>query len=157
MVRSQNPLFPPQTYERRPLPPRIAFSVRPARLSPFLSNCSALFRPPQFANSFAINNLRTLCTKTPGGWHRHSSLCASAFPFSTSTVLPLEHSQLQSPHSLPHSFPLVPSFEGAATGASCGPPLSSRQSATPPTPSPFFVKNIKTKDLTPGGLRRISF
>src|SRR5690242_824228 len=67
MVRSQNPLFPPQTYERRPLPPRIAFSVRPARLSPFLSNCSALFRPPQFANSFAINNLRTLCTKTPGG------------------------------------------------------------------------------------------
>jgi len=67
MVRSQNPLFPPQTYVRHAPLQRIASCVHPPRLSLFLSHSSALFCRAQFANSFAINSLRTLCTKTPGG------------------------------------------------------------------------------------------
>ena len=60
MVRSHTPLVPPQTYERHPLLQRIAANVRPPRLSPFLSHYSALFCASQFANSFAMNSLRTL-------------------------------------------------------------------------------------------------
>ena len=84
-----------------------------------------------------------------------SSIPSSTFNFRRSTrflqgVLPSEHLQLQSSHSLPHSFP-------SERGGHVAPKPSDLQTLVSPPPPTLFAKNIKTKDLTPRGLRRISF
>ena len=80
---------------------------------------------------------------------------ASTFNFRRSArflqgVLPSEHLQLQSSHSLPHSSP-------SERGGHVAPKPSDLQTLVSPPPPTLFAKNIKTKDLTPSGLRRISF
>ena len=132
MVRSQTPLSSPQIHERRPLPQRTVAQARASRLSSFLSNCPALFRAAQFPNSFVINSLRTLlkivfpansfesvsCAlfRNKGGigglhlsnrrpWFLCDLSSSPLAPFYASTVRSLQHSQLQFPQSLPHSFP----------------------------------------------------
>ena len=84
-----------------------------------------------------------------------SSIPSSTFNFRRSTrflqgVLPSEHLQLQSSHSLPHSLP-------SERGGHVAPKPSDLQTLVSPPPPTLFAKNIKTKDLIPGGLRRISF